>query len=131
MSGMIIPPASSLQGLQFANVAAGAEVEFKPDRPSVIYEVRLWSASTLVAGTVALTAQGIGIAGKASIPIPLLVTRAAVDVQSGVVGFLYIWRPSKPIVWSQEMPLRVQPSLACSVWVDGEPLPSAAAGARQ
>lgn len=130
MSGMLIPPASSLQGLQLQTLTAGTEVEFKPDRPSVIFEVRFFSASTLSAATVRVRAQGINVASGQQIPLPLLVTRAATDVQSGVVGFLYIWRPSNPVLWSQEMPLGITCSAACQVWVDGAPMPSAAAGGR-
>lgn len=130
MSGMLIPPASSLQGLQLQTLAASTEAEFKPDRPSVVFEVRFWSASSLSNALVKIRAQGINIASGQQVPLPLLVTRAAVDVQSGVLGYLYIWRPSNPLLWSQEMPLGITSSVACTVYVDGAPMPSAAAGGR-
>lgn len=111
-----------------AVLTAGSQTVLKPDRPSMITEVRFFSTGTLAAATVALQAAGIALYGGSQVPLPLLVTRAAVDVQSGVMGFLYIMRPDAPWSWTQEMPLYITPSANMTVVVHGYPLNTPAAG---
>lgn len=123
----VLTPAPSLQGLQLGTATPGQQLVFKPDRPSLITEVRFFSTVTLSAATAVLQAAGITLYGGALVPIPLLVQRSCVDVQSGVMGYLYIMRPDQPWMWSQEMPFYVTPSAACTITVVGYPLPSAVA----
>lgn len=122
-----LPPVGSLQGIQLLTLSAGTAAESKPDRPSAIYEIRIWSSATLAAATLSIVAEGLGLASGSAVPLPMWTARAAVDVQSGVLGYLYIIRPERPWLWSPEMPLRLTCSAGASALVIGEPLSSGAA----